>query len=128
MDEGRQRLVVSHLAALGLGAALVPLKVIYTFLPLLNLPDVVAFGFVGRFLGRRWPKVWQVNALLLCVPSLVLTAMFLRNIGFSGLRQGIGVGWGVSVLLMPASALGGAYLGRSALHFGTEPAEDGEGE
>lgn len=98
--------------ALSVGLLLVPLKMIYSFLPLFNLVDIAVFGLTGRYFGKRWPAAWWVTALLLSLPALGLVTLILQNLRVSDLLAGVGTGWAVSALLIPVVAVGGAYIGR----------------
>lgn len=99
-----------HLAAIGLGLVAAPLKVIYSFFPLFNLVDVgsfLAIGFLfGRWSGRnRW--TW---AVALALPTVLISGYFAVRVGAS-LLEGVGLGWALSVVLVPASAVAGLYTG-----------------
>jgi hypothetical protein len=45
----------TYAIALVVGLLVVPLKFVYSFFPLFNLFDIVVFGLLGRYFGKRWP-------------------------------------------------------------------------
>jgi hypothetical protein len=103
--------VPAYLAALAAGVVLAVVKLVYSFLPLFNVLDVVAFGGVGMLLGRWRRGTWWLRGILLAIPALVLSLLFCARLGSYQLRAGIGVGWAVSAVVVPLAALVGAYLG-----------------
>jgi hypothetical protein len=102
-------------SALGIGAFLAPVKVLYSFLPGFNILDVLVFGGAAALLGRLTPGRWWVGPILLVAPSIVVIAAILRRLGTEDLRAGIGTGWLLSFVLVPGAAITGAYMRRRAI-------------
>jgi hypothetical protein len=97
--------------AIGLGLLLAPVKLLYSFFPFFNVVDLAAFGLLGAALARRSDR-WALTAILISLPSVILAAYFVTRLGLGQLRQGIGIGWLISLFAMPMAALLGAYLRR----------------
>ena len=95
---------------IGIGLAFA--KLVLGFFPLFNIDDIIVFGGAAYLFTQRKPGPWWGIALLLVIPSLILVARFLANLGTSSLQEGIGVGWFLSAVLIPTAALLGAYVGR----------------
>jgi len=99
---------IAFLIGIGLAFA----KLVLGFFPLFNIDDIIVFGGAAYLFTQRKPGPWWGIALLLVIPSLILIARFLANLGMSSLQEGIGVGWFLSAVLIPSAALLGAYFGR----------------
>jgi hypothetical protein len=106
-------LVSAILIGLTFGALIVPFKMIYSFLPLFNLIDIAVFGVVGFLLGRWSGRRWAAAAAL-ALPTVLLCAYFLTRLG-ADLLAGVGLGWALAAVLVPASAFAGMAYGASSV-------------
>lgn len=96
-----------------LGMILGLLKLLYSFLPLFNILDVVVFGLVGGLVARRYGSPAYLPLLAAILPAMMVTSWALFNLSWSELLDGIGTGWLLSALLIPSSAIiGGRVAGR----------------
>ena len=98
-------------AALLIGLALAPIKLVYSFLPFFNVLDILVFATAGFIMGAAAKR--RLTAAFLIVPSAFLCAYFVYRLGPTQLSQGIGVGWALSLLLVPAATLAGMHVRRS---------------
>jgi hypothetical protein len=86
----------------------------YSFLLLYAyVVDVAVFGALGGLVAYFRPKGWWLWSALMATPSLVVVMLVLLNLGTENLARGIGVGWAYSAILIPISALAGAWIGSS---------------
>lgn len=98
--------------ALGVGLLLVPVRVVVMFFPLFNLGEVILFGGAAALVAIRFraaPSLWC--ALLVLPTFLHVLHIVVSWLGLESLRQGIGGGHVVSLMLIPVSAFAGAYYG-----------------
>lgn len=103
----------STLTAIGVGVFGAMLKVIYSFLPLFNVLDVVVFGMFGAALGRGAGRASIPRALWMSAPAMLLCAYFLARLGPANVAAGVGTGWLLSLFLIPAASCAGAYFARA---------------
>lgn len=99
-----------YLVAISLGLVAVPLKLIYSFFPLFNLVDVGLFLGIGLIFGRWSGRNRWTLAVALALPTVLISGYFAVRVGAS-LLEGVGLGWALSVILVPSSAVGGLYAG-----------------
>ena len=89
----------------GVGAAL--LRLVYMFVPLMNVVDVLVFGLAGYGVARTRPTRTWISFLLVVLPPLGLIAVFLAILGQQKLRDGVGTAHLYGALLVPlATGLG----------------------
>lgn len=93
------------------GAILGLLKLVYSFLPLFNLIDVIIFGLTGGFIRHRYRSGYYLRIVLAVLPPLIITGWILSNLGLDDVASGVGTGWAASALLIPSSAVVGKLLG-----------------
>ena len=100
-------------AAFITGLLLVPARLLLMFFfPLFNLTEMMLYATAAALLAYCFgvKPSWWVALLLLPVSLFVLyTVIYL--LGVDDLRQGIGVGHVVSLVLIPLSTLCGAHYG-----------------
>lgn len=92
------------------GLVLAPLKVVLSFFPLFNLVEVALFVVVGVIFGRWSGRRRRALALALSVPTVLISGYFAVRVG-AALLDGVGLGWALSVILVPVSALLGVHVG-----------------
>lgn len=92
------------------GLLLAPLKVILSFFPLFNLVDVVLFLAAGVIFGRWSGRRRWALGVALSLPAALVSGYFVVRVG-AGLLEGVGLGWALSVVLVPVSALVGVHVG-----------------
>jgi hypothetical protein len=94
---------------LGIGALI--LKVLYSFFPLANVIDAVLFAVLGGVVGRWHPGRRWALAAVVSAPALLLVGYILVvGLDLDQLRQGIGTGWLLSAVIIPATAIAGAWI------------------
>ncbi len=93
------------------GLILVPIKLLYTFLPIANVVDAVVFFVVGLVLGRRRERP-HIAALCLSIPSFLLCLYFAVRVGPTALGARVGVGWLISMVVIPGATFLGVYAKR----------------
>lgn len=87
-------------------------KLVYSFLPMFNVIDIIAF-FTLAWVGWRVARPpLLVGTVLLSLPALVLSMYFLSRLGWRSLAQGVGTGWAISALVVPAAAAAGFHASR----------------
>lgn len=94
------------------GAVAAALKLVYMFFPFAHAVEALIFVALGVLISYRWPESpwsWIVPLSLL---SWVLSLLALRGASVENLRQGVSIGWAYSLLVVPAAATVGAFLGR----------------
>ena len=98
--------------ALLAGFLLVPVRMALSFFPLFNVAEIALFAAAAAALAyafRTGPALWVVP---LCLPALLSVAYVAAAwLGAENLRRGVGLGHLVSLLVIPISALIGAYCG-----------------
>ena len=98
--------------ALITGLLLVPARLFLSFFPIFNLGEIMLFATAAAalayYFGAR--PSWWVVALFLPIFLFVLHIVIFW-LGMSSLRQGIGVGHVVSLVLIPLSTVVGAHYG-----------------
>jgi hypothetical protein len=96
----------------GIGALV--LKVLYSFFPLANVIDAVLFAVLGGVAGRWRPERRWTLAVVVSMPALLLVGyIFVVGLDVEQLRQGIGIGWLLSVIVIPTAAIAGAWISTS---------------
>jgi hypothetical protein len=82
------------------------------FFPVFNLAEMILFATAAALLAYYFeakPSWWVVALFLPVVLSVLLIVV--SWLGMSNLRQGIGIGHVVSLVLIPLSTLAGAHYG-----------------
>jgi hypothetical protein len=103
-----------YVLAFCLGIAALVLKVPYSFFPLANVFDAVLFAVLGGVFGRWHPERRWALAVVVSVPALLLVGYILVvHLNVEQLRQGIGIGWLLSAVVIPTAAIAGAWISTS---------------
>ncbi|HZG53337.1 MAG TPA: hypothetical protein VEZ40_14495 [Pyrinomonadaceae bacterium] len=96
------------------GLLLVPVRFFLMMLPPFNLAEMILFAAAATIIASCFgvrPSWWVV---LLFLPVLILVLFIVVSwLGMSNLRQGIGVGHVVSLVLIPLATLAGAHYGHN---------------
>ena len=92
------------------GILLAGFKLIYAFLPLFNLLDLIIFAWAGFFISHRYKSERILRLFFAVVPSLIVTAAVIYFLGWKNMMEGLGTGWLLSLAIIPASALVGLKL------------------
>ena len=96
--------------ALVLGVFAAAVKLLYSFLPLFNVLDVLAFTLIGGAGARinvRRSSIWIAAT---SGPAVGLCAFILMRLSPEEIVLGIGTGWLLSLFLIPASVYAGFAL------------------
>jgi len=109
---GRNAMKDGHylLLAVAVGVVAALAKFTYTFFPGSNAIDVVAFLTTSAVLVYGRPRHswrWVVG---LIAPVMILVLVVLGLNGPAHLRQGVGIGWAYSAIIIPVAALCGGRL------------------
>lgn len=107
---GKRRISLSAYFWILWGILLGVLKLAWSFFPLFNLLDVLVFGAIGAFISRRYESGRTLRLIFAVIPSLILIAAIIINLGFNKVLEGIGIGWALSLVLIPVSAFLGSYF------------------
>lgn len=110
----------ASLAAIAIGLAVVPVKLIYSFFPLFNLIDVLLFAALGWLWGRRSASADVIQTLQFSAPAMVLCTFFLIRLGAANLMRGVGVGWFISLVIIPLATYGGMRFAASQVRHSSE--------
>jgi hypothetical protein len=103
-----------YVLALCLGIGALVLKVLYSFFPLANVIDAVLFAVLGGVVGRWHPERRWALAVVASTPALLLIGYILVvGLDVEQLRQGIGIGWLLSAVVIPTAAIAGAWISTS---------------
>lgn len=102
----------TSVTAVLVGVLAAAVKLVYSFLPLANLLDVLVFGFLGATVGRGDGNTPAARAMWVSVPAVVLCGYFVGRLGLTNVLGGVGTGWLLSIVLIPGAALTGAHLAR----------------
>lgn len=86
------------------------LKLAWSFFPFFNLVDMLVFGSIGAFISRRYESGKMLRLLFSVLPSLILISAIIINLGLNKVLEGIGIGWALSLIIIPGSAFLGSYL------------------
>jgi uncharacterized membrane protein len=100
-----------YLICLAAGTAAALARFIYMFFPVVPAVDLVLFGAIGYWLGRRRPGSWVGSVLLAVAPTMACIALILRNIGPARIADGVGLWHVVAAGLIPAVAVVAAWRG-----------------
>lgn len=99
-------------AAFITGLFLVPVRFFLMFFPPFNLAEMILFAAAATIIASSFgvrPSWWVV---LLFLPVFILVLFIIISwLGMSSLRQGVGIGHVVSLVLIPLSTLAGAHYG-----------------
>jgi len=99
------------------GLALALLKAIYLFLDFYNILDLVVFLSAGFVLGERIPSNRFAIGLLLSLPAFILCLLFVVNLGYSQIVDGVGTSFAVSLILIPLSTAIGIFAKHASKRY-----------
>ena len=79
--------------------------------------EIVVFGLVAAYFARRPTRPWWLSATLIAAPAFLWTLFGVGFLGPAKLSEGVGIGWLISLALIPISAMTGAYITRRMYGF-----------
>ena len=85
---------------------------VYLFLPGFTIMDVLTFGLFGAGLAYLWPERWWFWATFMVAPSVIFSGAMIYRHGADTLRNGVGTGHLVAMILIPVAAGVGGFLVR----------------
>lgn len=110
---------MSYIAALFLGLAAMLLRIVYVFLPLAYLSDVLVFAALGMLAGYLWPRHARVSFFLLVGPTYLFLILIVVGFDWEHVLRGVGIVHVVALVTIPAAAwLGITGVARSRLRAG----------
>ena len=87
-------------------------RFVYSFLPALNVGDVLIFGVIGLVLAFLYPRNTLLSLFTAAIPALVHVGVITARLGTDALNQGVGVGHALSFVTIPMGLALGALVGR----------------
>src|SRR5688572_11776339 len=106
---------------LALGLLLAVIKLGYIFFNFYNILDFVVFLVAGMMLGEKVPANRWVSGLLLSLPAFVLCLIFVINLGYSSIVNGVGTSFAVALIVIPAATCIGILIkAKRVLHKSEE--------
>ncbi|ULQ53375.1 hypothetical protein [Flavihumibacter fluvii] len=92
------------------GLILAVIKLVFIFFDFYNILDFVVFLAAGIIFGGKVPSNRLALGLLLSLPAFALCLLFVINLGYSSIVNGIGTSYAVSLIVIPVATCIGVFI------------------